>query len=89
MNIDEFMEGIHIMQDNYHQKLSKEQLRLFYENLKDMPKDRYIENIKKHIKSNSFMPNIAQIRNESKRQFSNHEQREYADIDFNQFYANR
>ena len=61
MSIDDFMEGIHIIQDNYHKKLSKAQLNLFYDKLKDMNKDQYISNIKEHIKTNPYIPNVAQI----------------------------
>lgn len=85
----EFMEGIHILQNNYGKKLTTEQLRLFYENLKDLSKDRYMQNIKEHIKTNAFMPNIAQIRNEkSGKIYANFEQRNYSNIDFEKFYAN-
>lgn len=86
---NEFMEGIHILQNNYNKKLSTEQLRLYYENLKDMDKQRYISNIKEAIKSNSFMPNIAQIRNETNRAFADYKQRELTNIDFDSLYANK
>lgn len=89
MNKVEFMEGIHILQDNYNRKLTGTQLKLFYENLKDMNKDKYISNIKEHIKTNSFMPTISQIRNEQRKQFANYEQRDYSNLDFSKFYANR
>ena len=83
----DFMEGIHILQDNYNRKLTGSQLKLFYENLKDMNKDRYLSNINDIIKTSSFMPTIAQIRNEPRRQFTNYEQRDYSNIDFSKFYA--
>lgn len=89
MNKVEFMQGIHILQDNYNRKLTGTQLKLFYENLKDMNKDKYISNIKEYIKTNSFMPTISQIRNEQRKQFANYEQRDYSNLDFNKFYANR
>ena len=89
MNKIEFMEGVHILQDNYNRTLSETQLKLFYENLKDMNKDKYISNIKEYIKTNSFMPTISQIRNETNKQFVNYEQRDYSDLDFNKFYANK
>lgn len=85
---NDFMEGIHILQDNYSRKMSGTQLRLFYENLKDMNKDKYIESINRIIKSSSFMPTIAEIRNEKRKEFSNYEQRDYSNIDFSKFYAN-
>ena len=84
---NEFMEGIHILQDNYNKKMTGTQLKLFYENLKDMNMDTFISNINQYIKTNSYMPTIAQIRNEPRKQFSNYEQRDYSNIDFNQFYA--
>lgn len=85
----DFMEGMHILQNNYNKKLSAEQLRLYYENLKDMNKDKYIANIKELIKSNLFIPNIAQIRNETSRVFADYEQRELNNIDFDNLYANK
>lgn len=86
---NDFMEGIHILQNNYNKKLTREQLILFYENLKDMNKNKYISNIQEIIKTNSFIPNIAQIRNETSKQFSNYEQRDYSDYDFSKLYANK
>lgn len=89
MSIDDFMQGIHILQNNYNRKFSKEQLKLYYENLKDMSAEKYIANINRHIKSNTFMPNIAEIRDDKKREiYSNYEQRDYSNIDLEKFYAN-
>lgn len=89
MSIDDFMQGIHILQNNYNRKFSKEQLKLYYENLKDMSAEKYIANINRHIKSNTFMPNIAEIRDDKKREiYSNYEQRDYSNIDLDKFYAN-
>lgn len=84
----DFMEGIHLLQDNYNKKLTAEQLKLFYENLKDMNKDKYISNIKNHIKSNQFMPNIAQLRGENKQVYANYEQRDYSNFDFDKLLVN-
>lgn len=89
MNKADFMEGIHILQNNYNKKLTIDQLKLFYESLKDMEKNTFIANIKEQIKINPYIPNIAQIRNEQKPQFINYEQRDYSNMDFNQFYANK
>lgn len=90
MNLDDFMEGIHRIQDNYHKKFTTSQLKIFYEHLKDMPKDRYLANIEKHIQTNTFMPNIAQIRSEGySKQYSNYEQRDYNDMDFDRLLANQ
>lgn len=87
MNKNEFMEGIHILQNNYNQKFSTEKLRLYYENLKEMKKETYINNINELIKTNKFMPNIAEILNR-KELLGNYEQRDYSDFDFNCLYAN-
>ena len=84
----EFMEGIHILQNNYNRKLTGDQLRLYYENLKDLSKEKYINNINEIIKNVSYMPNIAQIRSEQKREFANCEQRDYSNFDFRKLYAN-
>lgn len=88
MDKGEFMEGIHILQNNYNKKLSGDQLRLYYENLKDMSKDKFIKKIKEQIKINPFMPNIAQLTNKTVNNFVNYKQRDYSNIDFSKFYAN-
>ena len=88
MDKTEFMEGIHILQDNYNKKLSTEQLKLFYENLKDLSKEKFLQNIKLAIKTNPFMPNIAQIRNETSKNYTNYTQRDYSNIDLSRYYAN-
>lgn len=85
----EFMTGIRILQNNYGRKFTTEQLTLFYENLRDMSKEKYIENIKKHVKSNQFLPNIAQLRGENKTIFAVFEQRDYSNTDFSNLYANK
>lgn len=85
---NEFMEGIHMLQDNYNRKLTGTQLRLYYEHLKEMSKEKFIENINEIIKTSPFMPTIAQIINEPRNQYSNYEQRDYSDFDFSKFYAN-
>lgn len=89
MNKTEFMEGIHILQNNYNQKFSTEKLRLYYEHLQDMDKQEYLDNISKLLKTNEFVPNIAQIRGEENRKaYQNYDQRDYKDIDFDSLYAN-
>lgn len=91
MDKKEFMEGINILQDNYNKKFSVNQLKLFYENLKDLSKETYLKNINDAVRNNKFMPNVADLRNnsiEQRKQFADYEQREYENIDFNKFYAN-
>lgn len=89
MDKSEFMEGIHILQNNYNKTLSTEQLKLYYENLKDLSKDRFISNVKQAIKTNPFMPNIAQLRNEPIKNYTNCNQRDYSNVDLNKYYANQ
>lgn len=90
MNKTEFMEEIHILQDNYNRKLTSSQLRLYYDNLKNMSKDKYISNIKEYIKTNSFMPTISQILDKTnKNKYQNFEQRDYSNYDFSKLYANK
>ena len=85
----EFMDGIHILQDNYNKQFTGTQLKIYYNNLKDMDKDIYINNINEIIKNNKFIPTIAEIRKvEQRKQFTDYDQREYENIDFNKFYAN-
>lgn len=83
----DFMEGIKILQNNYQKEFSTEQLKLFYENLKDMPKNKFIKNIKAHIRTSRYVPNIAEIRNENSKN-TTYTQRDYSNVDFNKFYAN-
>ncbi len=88
MDKGEFMEGIHILQNNYHKKLSADQLKLYYANLKDMSKEEFLKNINEQVKSNPFMPNIAQLRNKQSINYTNYEQRDYGEQDWDRFYAN-
>ena len=88
MNTNDFKEGIELLQNNYHKTFSTEQLKLYYENLKDMSKDKYLSNIKSNIKNNPYMPNIAQIRNLDKIKIQeNFEQRDYSNIDLDKLFG--
>lgn len=71
MNIEKFKEGIALLQNTYNKKLTKEQLNNYYENLKDMSDVNFINNIKEHIRTNKWMPTIADIRKEEKKNWSN------------------
>lgn len=90
MKKTEFMEGIYILQNAYNKQLSKEQLKLYYENLKKLDQETFLANINEIVKTHTYMPNIAQILalNSPRKQFLNYEQREYKNINFNKFYAN-
>ena len=87
MNKQEFAKGIKILELTYNQKFDEEKRDFWYRQLQDLSSERYFNNIKNIVKTNTFMPNIAQIRNEPRRQFANYEQRDYSNIDFSKFYA--
>lgn len=89
MNKKEFAEGIKILELTYNQRFTEEKRNLWYSQLQDLEGKRYFENIKHIIKYNLFMPNIAQIRNETSRTFANYEQRDLSNIDFERLYANK
>ena len=90
MNKKEFGKGIEVLELSYNQKFDENKLEFWYRQLKDLSADRYFNNIQKLIKTNSFMPNIAQIRNESSiKTNSDYEQRDYSNFDFNNLYANK
>ena len=85
MDKGEFMEGVHLLQNVYGRKLTAEQLKLYYDNLKDLDKDIFIKNIKEQIKINPFMPTVANLRNKN----ANFDERKYTEDFLNQFYANK
>ena len=89
MNQQEFAKGIKVLELTYNQKFDEEKRDFWYRQLKDLNAERYFNNIKQIIKTNTFMPNIAQIRNEQTRAFADYEQRELSNIDFNSLYANK
>ena len=84
MDKSEFMEGVHLLQNAYGRKLTTEQLKLYYDNLKDLDKDVFIKNIKEQIKINPFIPTVANLRNKN----VNFDKRKYTEDFLNQFYAN-
>lgn len=89
MDKKEFAKGIKILELAYNQKFDEDKLEFWYRQLQDMNADRYFNNIKTLIKSNTFMPNIAQIRNETiSKQYNNYEQRDYSGVDFDKLFAN-
>lgn len=87
MSKEEFMKGIHILQDAYNQKFSTDKLKLWYENLKEINANTYLDRINQLIKVKDFMPNIAEILNKNK-VIDNFEQRAYNNYDFKNLYTN-
>ena len=88
MNTTEFLNGINKLELAYNQKFSKDKLNLWYQKLKDMDYQEYITRIDELIEVNSFLPNIAEILNKPKFAYTNYDQRDYKDIDFDSLYAN-
>lgn len=88
MNKKEFAQGIKILELTYNAKFDEEKRDFWYRQLQDLNAERYFNNIKQIIKTSTFMPNIAQILNEPRKQYSNYEQRDYSDFDFSKLYAN-
>lgn len=89
MDKKEFAKGIKILELAYNQKFDEDKLEFWYRQLQDMNADRYFNNIKTLVKSNTFMPNIAQIRNDGfAKNNINFEQRDYSGVDFDNLFAN-
>lgn len=89
MNKKEFMNGIQKLESAYNTNFDKEKLTDWYEALKDIDYTTYINRIEYLKKTSKYMPNIAEIRNESTRKkYANYDQRDYTDFDFNSLYAN-
>ena len=55
MDKTEFIEGIHILQNSYNQKFSKEKLQIWWEDLKEIDKDKYINAIKSLKSKNKYI----------------------------------
>lgn len=89
MNKQEFAKGIKILELTYNQKFDEEKRDFWYRQLQDLEAQRYFDNIKQIIKSNAFMPNIAQIRNETSKGFADYRQRNYSEEFLNSLFANK
>ena len=90
MNKQEFVKGINKLEMAYNQKFTKEKLQLWYEKLCNMNDNKFIGRINDLIKTNKYLPNIAEILDcGSSKQYANYDQREYGSIYFDQLYANK
>ena len=87
MNKKEFGEGIKILQNSYNQTFSQEKLVLWWNNLNKMSVETYLRNINHLVKTNHFLPSIAEVLN-PRQSTSNFEQRSYDKLDFNKLYEN-
>ncbi len=91
MDKKQFLEGIEKLEMAYNQKFTKGKLILWYSKLKEMQADKYLQRIDKLIEIKEYIPNIAEIldKKQVNSNYTNYQQREYDNIDFNQFYANK
>ena len=91
MDKRQFSIGIEKLEMAYNQKFSKEKLMLWYSKLKEMQADKYMQRIDKLIEIKEYMPSIAEIldKKQVNSNYTNYQQREYTDIDFSKFYANK
>ncbi len=89
MNKQEFYEGIKKIENAYNTKFERDKLNLWYSKLNEMEYKEYLERIDELITTKKFIPNIAEILDEQPRfGYTNYDQRDYKDIDFDSLYAN-
>lgn len=90
MNKNEFQAGIKKIELAYNTTFSVDKLKVWWESLKNMDANKYFNRIDCLIKEKQFIPNIAEILDNSNtsKQYANYEQRDYKDSDFNKFYIN-
>lgn len=91
MDKKQFLSGIEKLEMAYNQKFDTKKLILWYSKLNSMSVDKFLQRIDTLIQTKEYMPNIAEIldKKQVSNNYTNYKQRNYSDIDFNQFYANR
>lgn len=62
MDKNDFIEGIHLIQDNYNTKFSSDKLKMWWNELKGMSKNEYIDSVKEQIATNKYTPKVAEIK---------------------------
>lgn len=89
MNKQEFYEGIKKIEDAYNTKFERDKLSLWYSKLNEMEYQEYIDKIEELITTKKYIPNIAEILDKQpKFSYTNYDQRDYKDIDFDSLYTN-
>ena len=68
----------------YNITFNSEKLKLWYENLKNMDYEKYINRVEELIKTSKYVPNIAEILNNEK----GYSGRDYSNFNFDTLYAN-
>ena len=85
MNKKQFLQGIEKIQLSYNVIFSVEKLGFWYDNLKNMNYEKYINNINELIKTNKYMPNIAEILDNGGNKCKG---RDYSSFNFDSLYIN-
>ena len=62
----EFLKGIKMIESFYRAEFNQEDLKLWYGALKEIPYEIYIKAIGKLVKTNKFMPTVAEIMEQCK-----------------------
>lgn len=84
MDKKQFLQGIEKIQLAYNITFNSEKLKLWYENLKNMDYEKYINRVEELIKTSKYVPNIAEILNNEK----GYSGRDYSNFNFDTLYAN-
>lgn len=87
---EEFIEGIKKIQNAYNTTFNVDKLQLWWNKLQFVDGKVFKEKVDKLIVTNKYIPSLAEIVDNEKPsiKYANYDQREYKDIDFNNFYAN-
>ena len=88
MQQNEFRKGIEKLELAYNQKFTNEKLLVWWDKLKGMNGEKFLQRIDELIPQKKFMPNIAEILNK-KEKLTEFEQRDYSNYDFNKLLAHR
>ena len=87
MNKSEFKQGINKIELAYNQRFSVEKLQLWWNSLSKLDNSTFQKRINELIKTKKYVPNIAEILQESER-LSNFKQRDYSNVDLSYLYVN-
>lgn len=85
MDKKQFLQGIEKIQLAYNVNFSSEKLKLWYDSLKNMSFEKYMGRVNELIKTNKYIPNIAEILDYTGNAY---EGRNYNSFDFNSLYCN-
>ncbi len=88
MEINEFIETTSRLEQYFDKEYSNEQRQIMYEELKNMPVEKYKELVDECLKKCKYLPKLADILPKKER-YSNFESRDYSDFDFNSLIKNR